>query len=112
MNSAGGGDKDQTVGELFDRLIDDGRAYARAEFNLARLKTELMVGEYRQFVILGLIALLLALGAIVALAMALVLSLASLIGPLAGGLVATLLVGGAAAAAGYYAKKAFDRATR
>jgi hypothetical protein len=109
----GGGavpEPDRPVADLVEQLVDDGKAYAHAEAALIRAKVEHRVASYRSAAILGGIAFLLAIGAAIALSLTLVLILSELIGPYAGGVVATLLVGGAAALTGSYAKKAFDRA--
>ncbi len=98
------GDEDPSVGELVERLIDDGRAYAQAEINLARARAERKMAGYRTAAILGGAGLVAGLVALVCLAVTLVLALASLIGPLGGGLAATLLVGALAAVLFYMAR--------
>jgi hypothetical protein len=83
-----------SIGELFGRLVEDGRAYAEAELGLARA-----IAEYRAQRAgraLGLLAggLLLALCAATALVVGAVLGLARYMSPfLAGLLVAAILAG-------------------
>ena len=102
-------EQDKPIGETVGRLIDDGKAYARAEVDLARVRALMLVERYRSAAILAAAALLFAIGALVALAMTAVLSLANLIGPLGGGLAATLLIGGIAGLLAYLAREQFLR---
>lgn len=111
MGDAGGNDEDaKSVGGMFRQLLDDGRAYAQAEFDLAKARVEIKAVEYRGALILAGVALFLAFAATVTLCLSLVLWLSHLAGPYVGGLLATLLVAAAAAIAALLAKKAFDRA--
>jgi len=102
-------EQDKPIGETVGRLIDDGKAYARAEVDLARVRALMLVERFRSAAILAAAALLFAIGALVALAMTAVLSLANLIGPLGGGLAATLLIGGIAGLLAYLARERFLR---
>lgn len=111
MTEQGGDeDMDRPIAEFAGRLLDDGKAYAVAELELLRAKAEKTANAYRKPVILAAIAFGLALGALIVLCIAIVIALASLIGPWLGGLAATLLVVAAAATAAYCAKKAFEAA--
>lgn len=101
---------ERSIGEVFGRLLDDGKAYARAEVDLVRLKAERKALSYRSAVILGLSAFALALAATIALVLTLVLWLGSLIGPLGGGLLAVAIALGGAAGLGLAAKKSFEAA--
>jgi hypothetical protein len=102
--------KERSLGELFGRLLDDGKAYGQAELELARLKLEKKALSYRTAVILGLAAFGLMLSATIALILTLVLWLASLIGPLGGGLVAVAITLAAAAVLALLARKSFEAA--
>ena len=85
-------DQDEApIGELFGRLIDDGKAYAKAEVDLVRARGLAQADHAKLPAILGGLALFFGLAGVIALVLTLVLSLASLIGPLAGGLVATAI---------------------
>jgi hypothetical protein len=92
---AGGGEEeveDQPIGELFGRLIDEGKAYARAELGLARATAEAKAEAAKKPVLLGAASLMLLFAGVIVLCMTLALALATLAGPLAGGLIATLII--------------------
>ncbi len=78
--------REESIGDLFGRLVDDGRSYAKAEIDLYRQIALHRAGRARN----GLIAL--AAGAVLlatsltALVLGLVLGLAALIGPVPAGL--------------------------
>lgn len=82
-----------SIRETVVRLLDDGRAYARAEIDLAKLRARVEVRRYRKAAILGGVAAALALAALVAFAMTLVIGFARLLGPFGGGAAAVLLLG-------------------
>ncbi len=79
------------IGELFGRLIDDGKAYAQAEVDLVRARAEGQVERVKWPAILGGGAIAFGFASVIALVLTLVLTLASLLGPLGGGLLATLI---------------------
>lgn len=107
--ASGGMEQDGApIGEFVGRLIDDGKDYAKAEFNLARLQAEAEVKSYRMVALLAVGAGALALTALITLFLTISLALATLIGPLAGGLVATLLATGAAVGLAQAARKKMD----
>lgn len=101
---------DPSLGDVFGRLLDDARAYAQAEIELVRLRAERKALSYRSAAIFLGIALALGVAAAAALTVTLVLWFASLLGPLAGGLLATALVGGAAALCALTARRKFETA--
>ena len=86
MDAPGEDQRDDSIGELFGRLVEDGRAYAEAEVALYRQIAAHRAGRARG----GLIALaagaVLLLCALTALTLGAVLGLAILIGPLLAGL--------------------------
>ena len=88
------------IGDLFGRLIDDGKAYAKAEVDLVRARAEGQVERAKLPFIFGAGAIAFAFASVIALVMTLVLALASLLGPLAGGLLATLIAIGIAGGLG------------
>jgi hypothetical protein len=92
----GADDDERPIGELFGQLIDDGKAYARAEADLARARVACEADRARRPLLFGAVAAALAFVALIALIMTLVLAAASLLGPLAGGLLVTLAVAGLA----------------
>lgn len=100
---------DRPIGEIVGQLIDEAKAYASAEIDLAKLKA---AAEARRFVrpaALGAAALLFVMGAVVVLGVTIALALASLIGPLAGGLIAVVVMLGFAGLLGLMARQALGR---
>ncbi len=77
------------IGELFGRLIDDGKAYAKAEVDLVRVRAEAQASRAKLPTILFAGAIAFGFAGVIALIMTLVLTLAAVLGPLGGGLVAT-----------------------
>jgi len=84
-------DNERPIGELVHELIEDGKAYARAELGVAKAMATAKVNALKLPAILFGAALVMLLAAISALAYGVAAGLATLIGPLAGGLVAFLL---------------------
>jgi hypothetical protein len=82
---------ERPVGELVHQLIEEGKAYARAEIGLAKA---IAAAKGKALVVpaaLFGVAFVMALAAISALAVGVVMALATLIGPLAGGFVGMLI---------------------
>lgn len=94
-------DDEPSIGELVSRLVDDGKAYAKAEIDLVRAIAAAKANAARMPLALLAVALLLALAAIIALCVGIVLALAALMPPLLAGLVAFLLIAGLAALLGW-----------
>ena len=92
----GDGENERSVSELVHELIEDGKAYARAEIGVVKATAAEKVDALKLPAILFGVAFVLALAAIGALAYAVAAGLAALIGPLAGGLLAFLLFAGVA----------------
>ena len=91
---ANGGDEDaeeKPIGELFGQLIDEGKAYAKAELGLAKATAEAKADAAKKPALLGAASLLFLVAGVVVLCMTLALGLATLVGPLAGGLIASLI---------------------
>ena len=82
---------EKPIGELFGRLIDEGKAYAKAEVGLVKAQAEVKAQAWKLPAALLGMALLLVIGAAVTLVMTVAMALATLIGPLAGGLAATVV---------------------
>ena len=94
MDLAGRDPREDSTGDLFGRLIEDGRAYARAEVDLLKEIARHRAGRARAGLILLAGGGVLLLGAYLALVLGLVHGLATLIGPLGAGLaVAAVLAG-------------------
>jgi len=103
-----GGDEnveEKPIGELFGKLIDDGKAYAKAELGLAKATAEAKANAAKKPALLGAAALLFLIAGVVVLCMTLALALATLVGPLAGGLIAALATFGIAGLLGLWAKQ-------
>lgn len=96
MASGGDQEEEKPIGELFGQLIDEGKAYAKAELGLARVSAEAKADALKWPAILLFCSLLFAQAAVTVAAVTVALALATLIGPLAGGIVAILLAAGAA----------------
>ena len=100
---------DRPIGEMVARLVDEGKAYARAELDLAKARLDVRMVRIRAVALLGGLAFVFAIGALIALSMTAVLTLAGLLGPLGGGLAATALIAAVAGALAYLAKARWDR---
>jgi fatty acid desaturase len=91
----GGDDEDEKpIGELFGQLIDEGKAYAKAELGLAKASAEAKAEAAKKPALYGAASLLFLVAGVVVLCMTLALALATLVGPLAGGLIASLITFG------------------
>ena len=86
------GEGERSIRDTVGQLLDDGRAYARAEIDLAKLRARLEVARYRKAAVLSGVAAALGLAALVAFAMTLVIGFARLLGPFGGGAVAVLVL--------------------
>lgn len=95
-------DNDRPVGELVNELIEDGKAYARAEVGLVKAMATAKANALKLPAILFGAAFLLSLAAITALAVGVAMGLAMLIGPLAGGIAAFLLFAAVAGGLAWY----------
>jgi len=91
-------DNERPIGELVHELIEDGKAYARAEIDVLKAMAAAKVNALKLPAILFGAAFVLLLAAITALAYGVAAGLATLIGPLAGGLVAFVLFAAVAGA--------------
>lgn len=86
--------RDDSIGDLFGRLIEDGREYARAEIGLYRQIARHRAGRARNGIIMLAAGAVLLLSSLTALIFGIVLGLAALIGPVLAGLaVAAVLAG-------------------
>jgi len=94
-------EEERPLGEVVSDLVEQGKAYAKAEVDLAKAQALAKVAQFKVPAILLFGALLFAQAAVTVLAVAIALGLAPLIGPFGGGLVAVLLAGGVAALLGW-----------
>ena len=104
MANAGIDHDEQPIGELFGRLIDEGKGYARAEIGLAKANAAATADAVKLPAMLLVGAVLFVIAGVVVLCMTMALALATLIGPLAGGLAATLIAFGIAGGLALIAK--------
>jgi uncharacterized membrane protein len=91
------------VGDLLHRLVEDGKAYAKAEVNYYKTYGSERVSAYKTPVILGLGALLFAHAAFLALIATLFVALASLMSDTLAGLLTVVICLGIAGVLGYLA---------
>ena len=93
---------DRPVGELVSELIDEGKAYARAEIGLAKAIAAAKAKALALPAGLFAASFVFALAAITALAVGVVIALETFIGALAAGFVGMLIFAGVAAGLGWY----------
>jgi hypothetical protein len=93
---------ERPVGELVGELIDEGKAYARAEFDLAKAIATTKARALALPAALFGTAFVVALAAVTALSVGVVLALQSFIGPLAAGFVGMLIFAAIAGGLGWW----------
>lgn len=81
-------DPDVEISEILGRIVGDGRELAEAEFELLKAKTLSEATRYKKPIGLLIAGIVFALAGIIVLVGAIGAALATLIGPLAGGLIA------------------------
>ncbi len=84
---------DASIGDLFHQLVDDGKSYARAEANLYKAIARYRVGKAKNGIIALAATWFLLNAALIAFFVGLVMGLAELIGPVAGGSVVLAVTG-------------------
>lgn len=103
------GPPERPVGELVSQLIDEGKAYARAEIGLVKA---IAAAKGKALVIPAAMfgaAFICALAAITALAVGVVIGLAKFIGPLAAGFIGMLIFAAIAGGLGWYGAERLKR---
>ena len=100
---------ERQIGDLIHQLIDDGKAYARAELGLVRAIAEAKGEALAVVAALFGLAFILALAALTALAVGIVLALQGFIGPLAAGFVGLLVFAALAGAFGWWGYERLKR---
>ena len=93
---------DSSIGDLASQLVDDAKAYARAEVGVAKAIASEKANAAKVPLILLVGSLFVAMGALNALCIAIFVTLAALLGPLAAGIVAFVLIGGIAAVMAWF----------
>ena len=96
---------DRPIGELLRQLVEDGKAYAEAELNVARAIVAEKIDGLKLPLVLGFGALLFLQAGVVLLGMTAYTTLLSRLGPFLAGVVATVLFVGIAAGLAWYAVK-------
>jgi len=94
---------ERPIGELVHQLIDDGKAYARAEVGLLKAIATAKASALAIPAGLLLAALFIGMAALNALAFGIVLALAKFVGPLLAGLIGMLILAAIAGAMIWYA---------
>jgi hypothetical protein len=100
---------ERPVGELVSQLIDEGKAYARAEIGLVKA---VAAAKGKALVIPAALfgaAFIFALAAVTALAVGVVIGLAKFIGPLAAGFIGMLIFAAIAGGLGWYGAERLKR---
>ncbi|HEY0621878.1 hypothetical protein [Sphingomonas sp.] len=105
-------DDEEGIGTLIARAVGDGRAYAEAEIAYWRALALDRIADARAAAALGIVVLLLAQAAAIALIVGLVMILAPYVGPGFATLIVVLVAAGAAALFAHAALRRFRRATR
>ena len=100
---------ERPIGELVHQLVDDGKAYAEAELGVAKAIASAKAGSLKVPAILLGAAFLLLQAAATVLAVALLLALRPLIGPILAGLLAFAIFAGIAAGFGWRAAQMMKR---
>ena len=104
-----GGDE-PPIGELVQELVEEGKAYARAELDVLRAIAAAKGKALIVPSILFALAFTLVLAAVTALAVGLVMALARFVGPLAAGLIGSLVFAAIAGGCGWYGYQRLRRA--
>jgi sorbitol-specific phosphotransferase system component IIBC len=100
---------ERPLGELVNQLVEDGKAYAHAEYGLYRSIAEAKARALAVVAALFGAAFVLALAAIIALAVGVVIALAHFMGPLAAGFVGLLIFAALAGGLGWYGVQRLKR---
>ena len=103
-------DDERPIGELVQQLIEDGKAYARAEVGLVKAIATAKASALAMPTGLLVAALFIGMAALNALAFGIVLALAKFVGPLLAGLVAFLLFVAIAGGLAWFAMQRLKRA--
>jgi hypothetical protein len=108
-DTGSGPNSERPVGELVNQLVEDGKAYARAEFDVARA---IATAKGKALALPGgliFAAMLVAQAAVTVLAVALFVGLALLMSPIFAGLIASLVFAALAGGLTWYAVKRLKR---
>ena len=92
---------ERPIGDIVSDIVDDGKAYARAELDVAKATAVAKASALKTPAILLVAAMFVGMAALNALAVAIFVILAMVMSPLLAGLLAFLLIGGLAALLGW-----------
>lgn len=92
---------ERPIGDIVSDIVDDGKAYARSELNLAKAMAAAKAGEFKVPAILLVAATFVGMAALNLLAIALFVLLGMVMNPVLAAVLAFLLVGGTAALLGW-----------
>jgi hypothetical protein len=101
---------ERPIGELVQELVEEGKAYARAEFDLAKAIAAAKAKALALPAALFATAFIVALAAVTALAVAVVMALAKFLGPLLAGIVGLLIFALIAGGLGWWGYERVRRA--
>jgi protein-S-isoprenylcysteine O-methyltransferase Ste14 len=101
---------ERPIGELVHELIENGKAYARAEIDLAKAIATAKGKALALPAALFVAAFICALAAVTALALGVVIALETFVGPLAAGFVGMVIFAAIAGVLGWYGYKCLRRA--
>ena len=100
-----GPDDERPVGELFHELIEDGKAYAKAEVAVGKAIAVAKANALKVPVLLFGVALVVMQAAVNVLGVGFLMGLAPIVGPVLGGLIVFLVMAGIAGACAWYGAK-------
>jgi hypothetical protein len=100
---------ERPIGELVHQLIEEGKAYARAEFDLGKAIAAAKARALAMPAIMFGAAFIVALAAVTALAVGVVLALVKFIGPLGAGVAGLVIFGAIAGGLGWYGAQRLRR---
>jgi hypothetical protein len=104
-----GPDQERPIGDLVHELIEEGKAYARAEIGLAKA---IATAKGKALIVPAILfgtAFILALAGVTALAVGVVMALAKFNGPRAAGFIGLLIFGAIAGLLGWYGAQRLSR---
>jgi hypothetical protein len=104
-----GSQPERPVGELVHQLIEEGKAYARAEVGLVKAIASSKARALTLPAALFAAAFVFALAAVTALAVGVVIALAKFLGPLLAGIAGLLIFAGIAGGLGWYGSQRLGR---
>lgn len=87
------GEEDESIGDLFGRLIDDGQAYAQAEIDLLKTRAQAEINRYRGAAILAGAAIAVGTAALIVFSVTLIIAFSLFMPPLLAGLCSLAILG-------------------